>query len=457
MLANTARLLSRARPARALAPALLLGFLGAACLDLDSNQTISPTSAQLALTITPPPGISAQLSISGPGNFAKTIPADGATTVTLSGLVPGAYTFAAPSLVVPTSLVDTVWAADLSMLPGGKLTLTAGQSATLAIPYAVRPGTGSIALTHFGDARALSLWPAGSLLAGTNPPATAELLTSYQDWGGMAVDSAGVVWMLANDLGTSTFVEFAPAAFAAGATNPMPTLLQAGGRLDAFCLDGAGGAWGASKSEGKLYYWSAATIAGGNLLTADVILQGAAGSLSAPVALALDATGSLWVANAAPAGSTGPAALGTLARLVPRQLATSGYALPGIQLPVAAPTALAFDAMGNLWVVSAANTLLEFAAAQLDGTSAAPAVTLALDPDAAASALAFDALGDLLVALLHATDNSGALVLFTPGQLALGGTQAGLVALKTAPQMGSMSLLLVDPTPAGLPLAGAPK
>ncbi len=168
-------------------------------------------------------------------------------------------------------------------------------------------------------------------------------------------------------------------------------------------------------------------------------------------------TGSLWVANAAPAGATGPTALGTLARFVPRQLATSGYALPGVQLPVAAPTALAFDAAGDLWVIAGGSTLLEFAAGQLDGTSAAPAVTLALDADAAASALAFDALGDLLVTLVHATDSSGALVMFTPGQLALGGTQAPFVALKTAAQMGAASLLLVDPTPAGLPLAGAPK
>jgi len=434
--------------------ALAASLVLAGCLGGESDQVIQPTTATLSLTVTPPPGVSVQLGIAGPYMFTKTIAVQGVTSVVLDGLVPGPYVFTAPVVTVPTSLIDVVWAVDSTALVGKSLTLVAGKTVDLALTYAIRPGSGSVFLTRFGDARTLGGWPASALLPGQNPPATEQVQTAYEDWAGAAVDSLGGIWLLANDLSTSTFLYLQAAQLLPGQTQPTPTPLQAGGRLNAFCLDGAGGIWGASRAAERLYYWSATTVELGNLLTPDVALQGAAGALDAPVALAFDSVGSLWVSNSSldPSG-------GTVSRLVPRQLTASGYALPTVTLSVPAPTALAFDSFGALWAVSGANSLVQFTAQQLGGdasASATPHATIPLDADAIASALAFDALGDLLVAVTHSTDNSEALLLFAPGQLEAGGAQTPLVALTAAGEAGASSLLVIDPTPAGLPLSGAP-
>jgi hypothetical protein len=418
-----------------------------ACVGEDVEQNYQSQSATLTLHVTPPPGVSTELVLTGPNKFVQLIDAG---SVVLDGLTPGAYALTVPPIVVPTSLVDTVWADDAA---AGTFTLSASEAVTKDIDYAARLGSGSLWLSQFGDARSLGSWPVASLMAGLNPAAPAQLLTSYAAQVGLALDGQGSIWLLANDLQTSSFVVFGASQLVNGQSQPTPKLLQAGGRLDAFCLDADGGIFGASQTEKSLDYWSPATVASGNLLGPDVTLQGASGALDAPIGLALDATGSLWVVSAGTANTSG-----SLARFEPRQLAASGYYLPTVQISVDAPGPLAFDATGNLWIVSGGNSLLEYEVAQLGGVHAeAPALALALDADATANSIAFDAIGDLWISLHHATDNSSALVMLTPGQLAKTAAPTAFVALQTQSGRGGASLLLVDPTPAVLPLAGIPK
>jgi len=450
-----------ARPPLTVLRALALSFAALlvaalpACVGEDVDQDYQSQSAQLTLAIQPPPGVSVQLVLSGPDHFTRTLDSADAGTdadggIVLTGLVPGSYSLEIPAVVVPTSLVDTVWADDAQE---GTFTLAAGDQLEKVIDYSVRPGSGSLWLTQFGDASALGSWPVAALMAGENPAAPVQLLSSYSTLAGFALDSTGALWLLANDAQTSTFASFAAAQAVAGQSQPTPGVLQAGGRLDAFCLDASGGIFAASQVEQRLYHWSAATVASGNLLTPDVSLQGAAGALDAPIGLAFDATGSLWVVSAGTANTSG-----SVARFEPRQLAASGYYLPTVQLAVDSPGALAFDAQGDLWIVSSGSSLLEYTASQLGGADAAePALTLSLDADESANSIAFDAIGDLWVSLQHASDSSSALVMFTPGQLAKTAQPAPFEALRTQPGRGGTSLLIVDPTPAALPLAGAPQ
>lgn len=415
-------------------------LLCAGCFAGSSNDPFQTTTGSFDITLTTPPGVIAKVTLHGPDKFIK----EATASVKLEGLLPGDYYFEAPAVILPTSIIDTVYSVDL---PAAPFKLGSGQALKVTLTYAQRPGTGSIWLTRFGDARLLGGWLAQSLLQGANPAADARVLTSYEDMLALQLDPAGDLWLLAQDVGLETFVVFSWKDLLPGESQPAPRTVQAGERLSSFTFDAAGGVWCVTRN-GYLVHYSSAQLAAGDLTQADVTLHGAAGSLVNPVALAFDTVGNLWVVDAG-----GP---GSLKRFSPRQFATSSFALPTATLSVASPSALQFDATGNAWVASQGK-LVRFDAAQLGMSGATPPAGTLDFGNVQIHSWAFDALGELWTTYTDATSHATSLGMLTSSQIATSGVVAPFVPLVTPPNRGAPSLLLVDPPPAGSPLYGRPQ
>lgn len=194
--------------------------------------------------------------------------------------------------------------------------------------------------------------------------------------------------------------------------------------LSGIAFDRAGTLWVASADDSLLLAFSPAALAASGSRAADVVISPVAGSLSAPAALAFDRHHRLWVANF---GN------GTLVRFDSAQLAAGGALVPAVTLEGPThPAALAFDSSGTLWVADIrANRLAAYTAAQLEH-SGAPVPAIVLRPSAdhsltIPSAIAFDAAGNLWVSCI----GSSSLESFGPLQLAASGTPTPRVRLTT--------------------------
>ena len=424
------------KPTTRTASAALAAICAAACLDPNQTDAFKVTTGSIELTLVTPPDLPVSVTVTGPEKFSAVVK----KSDKLIGLAPGDYTITPNQVTLQTSVIDTVWYAPPPVAP---LKVTTGKTLALTLKYELRPGSSSVWMSHFGDSRLLGGWLGWELMQGGAPAAAARILSSYQQINGLAVDAAGTLWVLSGDDGASTFVTFPAVAQTIGEGQPAPALISPNLRLSAFTFDAHGGVWAASAASASLVHYPAAQVLGGNLLVPDVTLLGTAHSLSDPRALAFDSVGNLWVATGAAVG-----------KYSPRQLLASGYFLPSASIPVTTPGAIAFDAGGNLWVSSAGH-LLQYSTAQLGGATAVPAVDLDFG-EAKLSGFAFDALGQLWVVRTTIADNRSMLWMLVPGQLAVSGPVLHpYEALNTPAGSGAASLLVMNPTPAGLPLYGA--
>ena len=119
--------------------------------------------------------------------------------------------------------------------------------------------------------------------------------------------------------------------------------------------------------------------------------------LESPYGLAFDGSGDLWVSDIEAS---------TVVGYTPSQLVSSGAPTPAVTISanansIDAPSGVAFDASGDLWVTNtSANTLVEFAPSQLASSGApTPAVTISSTGSSLDGpySLALDAAGDLWV------------------------------------------------------------
>ena len=227
-------------------------------------------------------------------------------------------------------------------LPEVPYKLGIARSLEVKLEYKPRPGSGALWMTRFNDTRLLGGWPADTLTVGAkNTSAETRVLTSYANMLAFQLDPQGGIWLLAEDVGVTSFVYFSSKTLLTGESQPTPRAMLAGERLVTFTFDSSGGVWCITRN-GYLAHYTAAQLAGGDLAQAEVILHGAAGTLVNPVALAFDAVGNLWVSDAD----------GSINRYSPRQLAASSYSVPTARLTMTAPGPIVFDASGNAWVAS---------------------------------------------------------------------------------------------------------
>ncbi len=200
--------------------------------------------------------------------------------------------------------------------------------------------------------------------------------------------------------------------------------------VNGIAFDSAGTLWVSSANDSRLIAFTAAALAESGLAAASRIITPIDESLSLPSAIAFDRQHRLWVSNAE---------TGALVRFDASQLGTSGAPKPAhaIRGPTR-PTALAFDASGALWVANIrTNNIARYSTAQLNDTGfVTPAVVLRPIGDAFQnpSALAFDAAGNLWVAYVGSTT----IVAFSPEQQSASGTSAPHTTLR--PATGSFNL-----------------
>jgi hypothetical protein len=185
------------------------------------------------------------------------------------------------------------------------------------------------------------------------------------------------------------------------------------------------------------YTVTAAPVTSANAIVATVNTAAVSGSPATVRAGATPATasatygirpgsGGLWVSNFGSAHTT--------VQYTAAQLAgtTSAAAATSIATGSEEEQASAFDAKGNLWVtINGGTSVVEYSALQLAaGGTPAPAVTISANAGSlnAPSGLAFDAAGDLWVA--NYVESS--IVEFTPSQLAVSGSPAPAVVIGDA-------------------------
>ncbi len=214
--------------------------------------------------------------------------------------------------------------------------------------------------------------------------AYAEIPTSARLWM-VAQSSAGRLLGFAQDLlGATATVSPSHSAFV------RPELPGHNGGI---AFDKRGNLW-AADATGSVKRIPASSLQGGSPAEADIVITGFGGGLPGPTHLAFDDVGNLWVSIGASR---------KVVRLSPDQLALTGAPVAAIELSTAdeAPGPLAFDAAGNLWVGTNAR-LHRFDAGRLTTTLAVPNLSLEArrggSSDASLggpSALAFDAAGNL--------------------------------------------------------------
>lgn len=164
------------------------------------------------------------------------------------------------------------------------------------------------------------------------------------------------------------------------------------------------------------------TLAASGSTGPDVVLTGATTGGSSE-ALAFDAAGNLWALSAS----------GHLDRFATGSLGSSGTPSPALTIDFSASTSfaydLAFDASGNVWVCDWSNNEVRmFTAAQLSTSgTVSPTVTIAANAGSLSSpiGLAFDPSGNLWVSNASSTT----LVMFTPAQLATTGNPTPTVTI----------------------------
>jgi sugar lactone lactonase YvrE len=315
-----------------------------------------------------------------PGSGALWVVANGTATATVAG-------YSVSQLAASTTAAAA--------------TVVATGTATAVLFGAAFDASGNLWVTDEGDNAVVEF--ASSQLAASDTPTPAATLStngnSLNKPTGLTFDASGNLWVA--NYGNNTVVECAASQLAAlqlvasAPATPSATLSATAGSLNlpaGLAFDAAGNLWVANASNSIVEYpASLLGITGSPAPT--VTLTG--GILSNPAGLAFDAGGNLWVANEG---------TNRVLEFTPTDLADGGTADPlGVVLApdaagsLNAPVGLAFDASGDLWVSNfgmngTGDTVVEFAANQLVVTQAppTPVVTVSGSSVSGPAALAFD-------------------------------------------------------------------
>lgn len=200
----------------------------------------------------------------------------------------------------------------------------------------------------------------------------------------VAFDRLQRLWVA--NVKTGTVVRFDPGQLAAGGAQTPVVVITGLAQPTALAFDAGGSLWVANSQTNTLVKYSAAQLGASGAPTPQVVLSASESSISNPFALAFDAVGNLWVANVGKS---------TIVAFAPEALAATGSPLPRIEFSSRTsssqlPVGLAFDPRGDLWVTSAEGSLLRFAAGDLTETGTPePTAELFLNGHSLLSGIAF--------------------------------------------------------------------
>lgn len=276
----------------------------------------SSISGRMTVEVSGPRGLSARVTLKGPGGYNKQV----SGSVTLADLTPGEYTVEAAEVRATYPVGEEILGATVSP---NKVTVTPGKAALVTVRYSADPRTSRLWQTHSYANSILGFDP--SALASA-PPAS------------------------------DYFVE------------PSVVLRAKGLRIyapEAFARDPAGDVWVVSCQEQQVVKVRSADLlqSGAPIPVVAVDLSSATKSrYVCPAGIAFDAEGTLWL-------SIEQSLVGYSAQ----QLAQGGRLVPAFQRTLSGfilLRGLTFDAAGNLWAASYSGEVLMFAPAQLHGTGA---------------------------------------------------------------------------------------
>jgi len=417
-----------------------------------SNSTGPSGLGSLAVTITAPSGVTPSVTVSGPAGYHQILTG----TQTLTGLASGSYIVTPKPVLVPHPIVGTVFDANFPPNDERVDTVSINNAVTsVSVTYAKRPGTGALWVGTVGSTNsALLAYSATQLAPGASSVPAFIVQTGTAAPIAAAFDASGVLWAATNYdnqvVNVGTVIGFGVNDLEANVPlppNPLFTLTVTSGSrefLGGLTLDAGGSVWVTNHDASEIVGLATDPFS----FQSTVTLSATGGSLSGPTGVAFDANGNLWVANAG---------TNTVVQFAATQLAASGSPTPAVTLGAASgsldgPSALAVDANGNLWVANAsASTVVEFSGTQLTTSgSPTPAVILSASNGSlsAPSSVAFDASGDLWVA----NDLTSTVVEFGASQLGSSGAPTPIATVGGSPLSGPFGLAF-DPPP--LSSAGA--
>lgn len=408
----------------------------------------TPTTGNLTITLTEPAGLDAGATVIAPDGTAYSIH----TTQTLAGLAPGSYGIFAPtSVVVPGSIVNSVYVSSIS---GSPATVTIGANTNASVTFTLRPGSGSAWVTN--QSGTAVQYSAAQLVASGSPvpPVTLSGLSAAN---ALAFDGRGNLWIAAGGTGNDQIVEYASSELST-TSSPTPTLtLTSTNHTIALpqqiTFDLSGDLWVANQIAGTVVEFTAAQLAGlsgTHTLVPAMTLTSADWGANGVGTIAFDVHGTLWVYGF----STGK--IGVYAYPA-SSLTGSGAVTPAVTITNASlssgPQTLAFDPAGDLWVTTN-GSIVEFTPSQLAaGGAQTPAVAVGIPGSGTfINAMGFDDGGDLWLAV----GGSSAIFAFTPSQLSASGNPTPAIDIaSTGGSLSHPTAIGFDPHGVGVPLAGS--
>lgn len=399
----------------------ILALLLAACSSSTSPGGGGGGGGALAISVSAPAGVTAHVLVLGPAGYRNSL----STSQTLSALDTGTYTVYAEPGSTTDPIVGVGYAGVVS---GSPAVLTPGATANLTITYSAPYAGAGVLWVASASSNRLSGFSSAQLAA-TGAPVPAVTVGNGLGSGAVpnpsdvAVDASGGVWV--SDLGDS--LRYFTAAQVAASGNPTPTrrlVSTAITSITSVAVDAAGNVWVCDQFGDKLLEFSAAQAAAGGTQTPVVTISPVLGSIDRPFDIVFDRAGDLWVVN-----YNG----NSVAGYSPAQLAVTGSPVPFAAVSnsrgTTAPLGAAFDASGNLWVVSIADTIAKFNASDLTSVGTpTPAVIITGGGLNSPIAAAFDNGGALWVANYQ----GNTLLRYTLSQLALSGAPTPAVKITSA-------------------------
>jgi sugar lactone lactonase YvrE len=419
-------------------------WLFTACGGSDGTNTECVTGGSGTLQVNVsglPASTSGKVTVSGPGGAQELT---GTQTLTLAS---GSYTVTTGIVADSHPLVRTAYRADASPSP---VCVKDGQSAQVAVAYAPIASSGKLWTSNGPGGSAPLLGFAADLLGSSGSPnATVAATTGGSD--GSAFDREGNLWVVGATTADPPVLRL-PASSLGTSGKKDADISLTGGPLEggfprarALAFDASGNLWVSVVFNNKIVRYTPDQLAASGSPTPAVQISG----LDGPAGLAFDTAGNLWVAF----GGADRVARYNASRLTAStsdspDLVIEAKTPPPVINDLSAPSGLAFDASGNLWV-NYNGTLARLTPADQAGSSSAsltPTVQVGLSVTALPDGLLFDESGNLWLAL-----SAGQFGRLGPSQLTSSGSKTPEVFI-TSPDVGYAGWFSIYPAPANLPL-----